>query len=413
MGENVILKGRIDELGLTQEEFAARMNGALAEITGRLGDVSDRTVRNLLSGRTTRPIGRTCAALEKVFGCPVEDLGFKPKSSAALPEDPVQRRKFMTSAAGTAAAAVVPLAISNRVGQSDIARLQAKFIAIINQDHKYGGRVSIETHASALAGEALSLLQRGPTSQRVRNNLYASAASFTSSAMWAAIDGRRFNEAQRLLDRASTLAAMSGDVTIQFRIWSHAGSLHRHLGRPIDALAANDVARGLPIARRDPLFASLGHARHAAILGLTQDAVAVERAIGQAQAAYSRADLDDERPTWMMAFFGQGEIESLALTAHLALGNFERAEAHAHRCLALLKPHMVRSRAITTARLANAQLGQGDLGPAVETATSAKTSHPRVARMLDEFGNKLRTTAPHSAAARSWNEYTDLRKDVS
>jgi hypothetical protein len=38
--------------------------------------------------------------------------------------------------------------------------------------------------------------------------------------------------------------------------------------------------------------------RHAAILGLTRDAVAVERAIGHAQSAYGRADLDDARPTW-------------------------------------------------------------------------------------------------------------------
>jgi hypothetical protein len=88
---------------------------------------------------------------------------------------------------------------------------------------------------------------------------------------------------------------------------------------------------GLPITRRDPLFASLGHARHAAILGLTRDAVAVERAIAQAQSAYGRADLDDARPAWMEAFFDQAEIESLALTAHLALGNFARAESHAHR----------------------------------------------------------------------------------
>ena len=414
MEVNLILKGRMDELGLTQEEFAARMNDALAEITGRPGDVSDRTVRNLLSGSTKRPIGRTCAALEKVFSCPVEDLGFKPPRSAAPQEDPVRRRTFMTSAAGTATAAVVPaLAAPKRVGHGDVARLEAKFAAILDQDHRYGGRISIETRASALAGEALSLLQRGSTSQRVRGSLYASAAGFTSSALWAAIDGRRFNEAQRYLDRASTLAAMSGDVTIQFRIWSHAGTLHRHLGRPIDALAANDVARGLPIARRDPMFASLGHARHAAILGLTHDAVAVDRAIGQAQTAYGRADPGDERPSWMRAFFDQAEIESLALTAHLALGNFERAEAHAHRGIALLRPHMLRSRAIATARLAHAQLGQGDLETAVCTATSTNASHPRVVRMLEEFGGRLHAIAPHGAAVRTWDAYVDDRKDAS
>jgi transcriptional regulator with XRE-family HTH domain len=414
MGVNAILKGRMNELGLTQEEFAARMNDALSEITGRPGDVSDRTVRNLLSGRTRRPIGRTCAALEKVFSCPVEDLGFSPPRSAAQQEDPVRRRTFMTSAAGTATAAVVPAAIApRRIGQSDVARLESKFTAIIDQDHKHGGQIGIETRASALAGEALSLLQWGSASQRVRDHLYASAASFTSSAMWSAIDGRRFNEAQRYLDRASTLATMSGDATIQFRIWSHAGSLYRHLGRPVDALAANDVARGLSITRRDPLFASLGHARHAAILGLTRDAVAVERAIAQAQSAYSRADLDDARPAWMEAFFDQAEIESLALTAHLPLGNFARAESHAHRGMALLRPHMRRSRAIATARLAHAQLGQGDLEPAVATATSIRISHPRVARMLEEFGNRLHTVAPHSRATRTWDDSTDLRRDPS
>ncbi|MBM9508764.1 helix-turn-helix domain-containing protein [Actinacidiphila acididurans] len=413
MGANIVLKQRMDDLGLTQEELAARMNDALAEITGRPGDISDRTVRNLLSGSTRRPIARTCAALEKVFGCSVEDLGFRAPRSAAPREDPVRRRTFMTSATGTAATAVVPaLAGSTRAGQGDVARLQAKFAAIIDQDHKYGGLISIETRASALAGEALSLLQRGSAGQRVRSSLYAAAASFTSSAMWAAIDGRRFNEAQRYFDRASSLAAMSGDATIQFRIWSHAGTLYRHLGRPIDALAANDVARGLPVARRDPVFAALGHARHAAILGLTHDAVAVDRAIGQAHAAYARADPDEHRPAWMTAFFDQAEIESLALTAHLALGNYERAEAHAHRCIRLLRPHMLRSRAIATARLAHAQLGQGDLEPAVTTATRARTTHPRVTRMLEEFGTKLHAAAPRSQAAKAWDEYNEPRRDA-
>jgi tetratricopeptide (TPR) repeat protein len=325
----------------------------------------------------------------------------------------VRRRTFMTSATGTATAAVVPeLAVPGRVGQSDVARLQAKFAAVIDQDHKYGGLVSIETRAAALAGEALSMLQRGSVSQRVRNSLYASAASFTSSALWAAIDGRRFNAAQRYFDRASSLAAMSGDITIQFRIWSHAGSLYRHLGRPIDALAANDVARGLPIIRRDPMFASLGHARHAAILGLTHDGVAVERAIGQAQAAYSRADPAEHRPAWMTAFFGQAEIESLALTAHLSLGRYEQAEAHAHRCIRLLPPHMLRSRAIAMTRLAHAQLGQGDLEPAVATATRTRTTHPRVTRMLEEFGTRLHAMAPHSEAAKTWDEHIQHRRDA-
>ncbi|WP_328465844.1 helix-turn-helix domain-containing protein [Streptomyces sp. NBC_00448] len=414
MAANALLKKRMADLGLTQEELAARMNDVILKVTGRPGDVSDRTVRNLLSGSTVRPIARTCAALEAVFSCHVEDLGFKPPRSAAPQEDPVRRRTFMASAAGTATAGLAPALVGpKRVGSSDVARLETKFAAIIAEDHRYGGLVSTETRASAMAGEALSLLQRGSTSQRVRNKLYASAAGFTSSAMWAAIDGRRFNEAQRYLDRASTLAAMSGDATIMFRIWSHAGTLYRHLGRPIDALAANDVARGLPVARRDPMFASLGHSRHAAILGLTRDSVAVERSIARAQTSYSRADPDAQRPAWITAFYDQAEIESLALTAYLALGDFERAEAHAHRGIARLRPHMRRSRAIATARLAHAQLGQGDVDAAVATAVGTHSTHPRVTRMLEEFGNKLSIQAPRSDAAKSWNDHASTRRDAS
>ncbi|WP_247201131.1 helix-turn-helix domain-containing protein [Streptomyces scabiei] len=73
------------ELGLKQEELADQLNDALREITGRQGDISDRTVRNWLAGTHRRPIGRTCAALERVFGCPVGELGFSAPRSMQTP----------------------------------------------------------------------------------------------------------------------------------------------------------------------------------------------------------------------------------------------------------------------------------------------------------------------------------------
>ncbi|MEU1674817.1 hypothetical protein ABZ752_22720 [Streptomyces roseifaciens] len=322
----------------------------------------------------------------------------------------MDRRAFMAAATGTAVAAAVPAqAAPKRVGLGDVQRLQEKFAGIVATDHRVGGRLSIETQAQGLAGEALALQSRGTASQRTRGALYATAASFISSAMWAAIDGRRFEAAQRYHDRAASLAAMSGDVAIQFRIWSHAGSLYRHLGRPTDALAANDVARTLPITRRDPLFASLGHARHAAIHGLAGDHTAVRRSLGYAQDALTRAKDDESRPLWMTAFYDQAELDGLAVAAHLSLGQYEDAEARAHRSLAGLRPYMHRSRGITTARLARAQLGQGSVEAAVATAMTVPaevTTHPRVAGMLGDFGRRLRTAAPDSTPARTWDQYT-------
>ncbi|MEU8516991.1 hypothetical protein AB0C76_36235 [Kitasatospora sp. NPDC048722] len=317
-------------------------------------------------------------------------------------------------AAAIGAATPAGITVPHRLGTSDVGRITARFADVIASDHRHGGRRSIEDQAVAFADEALALQESGSASQRVRQHLYGCAAAFMSSAMWAAIDGRRFDAAARHHVRAASLASMSGDQAIQFRIWSHAGSLYRHMRRPADALAANDVARRLSITRRDPMFASLGHARHAAIHGLTGDHNAVRHAIGRAQEALYRADADVSRPMWLTAHYDHAELESLSLAAFLALGRYEDAEACAHRSLALLRPHMQRSRAITTARLARAQLGQGDLEPAVTTATGIPASlaeHPRVAGMLDRFGADLFGGAADSRAARTWQDYSsDLRR---
>ncbi|MEV6592176.1 hypothetical protein [Streptomyces acidicola] len=325
----------------------------------------------------------------------------------------MERRTLVGSiAAAAAAAAAAPgTASPRRIGMSDVNRLNKRFAEIIASDHRHGGQLGIEQRAAALADEALNLQNAGSATQRVRSSIYASAAAFRSSAMWAAIDGRRYVDAKAHMREAQSLAEMSGDQAIKFRIWSHAGTMYRHMGRPADALAANDVARNLHLTRRDPLFASLGLARQGAIHGAAQDRTGTRRAFEQAQDAMLRADPADYRPVWMLAFYDQAELDSLALSAYLALGDYPTAEYHAHRCLSALRPHMIRSQAIATTRLAHAQLGQRDADAATATAmnisTDAATQHARVSRMLQEFGAALRATAPGSATTQTWTEHTD------
>ncbi|ORT61928.1 hypothetical protein BKD26_02655 [Streptomyces sp. CB03238] len=322
----------------------------------------------------------------------------------------MKRRTLVGGIAAAAAAAAAPGTAPRRIGMSDVDRLQKRFAEIIVSDHRHGGQRSIEQRAAALADEALNLQNAGSATQRVRSSLYACAASFRSSAMWAAIDGRRYDDAKAHMREAQALAEMSTDQAIKFRIWSHAGTMYRHMGRPADALAANDVARNLHVTRRDPMFASLGLARQAAIHGAAQDRTATRRTFDQAQDAMQRAAPEDYRPVWLLAFYDQAELDSLALSAYLALGDYPTAEFHAHRCLSVLRPHMARSRAITTTRLAHAQLAQGDADAATATAmkvpADAATQHARVSRMLQEFGAALRATAPGSSTVQTWTEHT-------
>lgn len=323
----------------------------------------------------------------------------------------MHRRTLVAGTISAAVAAATPATASTRkIGMSDVGRLQEKFAAVVVSDHKHGGQRDIENRAVGLAGSALNLQNSGSATQRVRGSLYATAASFRSSAMWAAIDGRRFQDAVAHMREAQALAELSGDQAIKFRIWSHAGSLYRHMGRPADARAANDVARNLHITRRDPMFASLGMARQMAIQGAAHEGRGLPRTFDQAHEAMNRADRGASRPVWLLAFYDEAELHSLALTAHLAAGHWSTAEYHAHQCLAVLRPHMKRSRAIATSRLAQAQLAQGDVDTATVTAmdvtAEAATHHPRVSRMLQEFGAALRATAPGSASARTWTEHT-------
>lgn len=408
----------MDEHGYSSNSLAEAVNRALERLTGRPGGLDGSSVRDWKAGRVRWPKSATRKALEDVTGLPATALGFVPRGrtpSAPAPpqEDPDMKRRTIVGGVAAAAAAAAPgTTAPRRIGMSDVDRLQGRFAEIIASDHRHGGQLDIERRAATLADEALNLQNAGSATQRVRSNLYASAAAFRSSAMWAAIDGRRYEDAKAHMREAQALAEMSGDQAIKFRIWSHTGTMYRHLGRPADAIAANDVARNLHITRRDPLFASLGLARQAAIHGAAHDRTGTRRAFEQAQDAMLRADPGEYRPVWMLAFYGQAELDSLALSAYLALGDYPTAESHAHRCLSILRPHMVRSRAITTTRLAHAQLSQGAADAATATAmkvpADAATQHARVTRMLQEFGAALRATAPGSPTVQTWTEHTAI-----
>ncbi|MEV0883581.1 XRE family transcriptional regulator [Streptomyces microflavus] len=415
---NTVLEAWMTEHGYSSNSLADAVNRAVEQLTGRVGGLDGSSVRAWKAGRVAWPKSATRTALEDVTGLPAVALGFVPRgrpSPTPAPshqeEHDMKRRTLVGGIAAAAAAAAAPgTASPRRIGMSDVNRLNKRFAEIIASDHRHGGQPGIEERAAALADEALNLQNAGSATQRVRSSLYASGAAFRSSAMWAAIDGRRYEVAKAHMREAQSLAEMSGDQAIKFRIWSHAGTMYRHMGRPADACAANDVARNLHLTRRDPLFASLGLARQGAIHGTAQNRTDTRRAFEQAQDAMLRADPADHRPVWLLAFYDQAELDSLALSAYLSLGDYPTAEYHAHRCLASLRPHMVRSRAITTTRLAHALLAQGAAEAATATAmkvpADAATRHARVSRMLQEFGAALRATAPRSTTVQTWTEHT-------
>ncbi|MFE1253482.1 XRE family transcriptional regulator [Streptomyces fungicidicus] len=281
MGANLVLQRRLDQLGFTQEELAARLNAALQEITGRPGEISSRTVRNLLNGSSRRPIGRTCAALERVFGCPVADLGFSaPSSMQHPPEGPVRRRDFIVSTTGTAAAAVPVVKQLRSVGMADVARASASMNQLVKADDRQGGHASLATAALEARAKVLELQQRN-ASERVRRALYALAAEFTTIAAWSCIDLRALDTAQTYLHESSTFAGLSQDPPTGMRVWVNMAMLAYQRKNWPEQLAAAQAANASPAARRDPFFGSMGRVRLALAHSSLGDLRAARRALGK------------------------------------------------------------------------------------------------------------------------------------
>ncbi|MGW1464205.1 helix-turn-helix domain-containing protein [Streptomyces sp. NPDC002308] len=414
MTPNRALAQKMIELGYTQEQLAEEMNVALRQITGSTGNVSARTIWNLLHGRTRRPIGRTRVALEHVFDCSIKDLGFD-QPSPTPSEESVLRRTFAGAAAGIAAAAALPPAPGPRIGMADVDRLDAAFAGLVAADNSHGGTVSLETRAVAFAHHAMELQAVGSASQRVRQRLYYLAAAFTGTAMWAALDAYQPDRAEGHFERAMRLAGLSGNADIQLRLWGHASVLSMQMNSPHDALAAAEAGRASSTCRRDPLARSLAAARLAGVQAEAGDERSARRSLDSAVDAFLRADRSELRPTWM-AFYDQSELSGLSGLAMSRLGRHDEAEAHFHRTLGELRPTYVRNRWFYSTHLALSQLRQGDVEPACSTATSvlqdpvSDSLTGRIERLLGTFTRELAGRAPRAQATESWKEQYGSRK---
>ncbi|MFF9705392.1 XRE family transcriptional regulator [Streptomyces griseofuscus] len=414
---NESLAAWMDQHQMSPGELADEVNKAIGGFTGRDGITSERTVFRWLSRKSRWPQERQRRGLEIVTGLPVTALGFVPrrKSQQLVPapsEDPdVRRRKFFGAAAGTAAAAAIPLASPSsarpsRVGTSDVIRLRDDVERLVALDAERGGR-GLEQAAVDGAAEALRL-QKQSTTQRVRQRLFALASDFTATAAWSLIDAGQLDGAGRHLERALTLAGLAQDSEMAMQVWNLRAMLARQRREYPEAVAASQAAQATAIARRSPLHASLAHARTAVGHAYNGEHRAALSCLGRAEDALFRSDLREPRSTWI-TFYGPAELYSLTAIVRDVVGHPAEAEAASHRALAALPESYRRNRAYTTARLALAQLHQGDVEQACTTSGAVFTiiGTPLPGRVRQLLGDFQRDLIAHSPSARTAHEWMD------
>lgn len=305
MEGNTSLTSAMREAGFRQIELAEAVNERL-RLHGHDGTVSDRTVRNWLTGRTRWPHPRQREALEEVFGCTAEELGFCPPTAPSTSEQeaPVRRRDFLTSTTGTAASVVnVFRGAPPRVGTSDVIRLRSGLDALMALDDTQGGHEGLERAALAGAAEALEKQKLGAT-QRIRLRLFSVAADYTATAAWSALDARRSDHAHALLGKTLYLAGMAQDPVVELRVWNSYAMLAHQRGEHTEAIDSAQAAQATSLTKRDPFYASLAHARTAVGHSNLKDRQAALRSLGYAQEAMSKREGSASRPSWA-AFYGR------------------------------------------------------------------------------------------------------------
>ncbi|MEV5596265.1 XRE family transcriptional regulator [Streptomyces sp. NPDC052496] len=412
MEANRHLAVALGQAGLTQAELADAVNDYLRSL-GLEGTVSDRTVRYWLTGKTRWPHPRQREALETVFGCTAEDMGFEPPAGKRIPisatEAPVRRRNFITATTATAAAAV-PLVAARpyAVGTADVIRLRGGLDALTALDATRGGHESLERAALAGASDALGLQKRA-ASQRIRQRLFSLAANYTASAAWSAVDAHQSDRAQGHLNRALYLAGMGKDSVAELRVWNSHAMLACHRGDFSQSVDAGRAAQGTAVARRDPLYASLAHARTAIGYSSLGDRQAALRSLGRAEEALVKAAPDESRPSWV-AFYGAAELLAITAIVRDDIGDAAGAEAASHRALVAIPQQFRRNRALATLQLALTQLHQRDIDQACATAEKVfalMEGVPLPGRMrsfLGDFYRDLISAAPDTDIAREWKD---------
>ncbi|MGW4221488.1 XRE family transcriptional regulator [Streptomyces bacillaris] len=407
----------MSERGMSVRELADAVNDAVGRLTGRPGVTSERTVYRWLSGQNRWPQARQRLALESVTGLSAVRLGFVPRGNAhhhdpALPEEgsDVERRRFLGAAASTAAVTIslTPNASArpSRVGTADVVRLRAGIERLVALDDERGGH-GLEHVALAGAAEALGLQERAAT-QRVRQRLFALATDYTAQAAWSRIDAGQLDGVEARLERALTLAGLAQDSERSMQVWNLRAMLARQRGAHHEAVAAAEAGLVTAVARRSPVHASLAHARTAVCLAHSGQARPALRHLARAEDKLAKADLQQPRSSWLV-FYGPAELHSLTAIVHDVVGRPAEAEAASHHALAELGPAYRRNRAHTLARLALAQLHQGDIEQACSTSGAvfdvmAGTALPgRLRLLLGDFQRDLLARAPRPMA----HEWTD------
>ncbi|WP_432108419.1 helix-turn-helix domain-containing protein [Streptomyces sp. AA1529] len=236
----------------------------------------------------------------------------------------------------------------------------------------------------------------------LRRDLQSLAAELARLAGWAYFDARQFSTARTHFTQALRLSRGQDDYLFMANVLSCMSLQATYDGNPADAVAlackAQDSARA---AGDQPLVMSMLHMREAFAQATLRDSVACHQALDRSRDAYELSrGREVEAPSWVR-YFDESKLIVDTGIALARLGEAARAEPLIAEGLRRESAAQQRGRAFHAFWLATAQLQQGSLDAACESASlaldfTASLDSPRVAGHVREFHGRL---APYAREA--------------
>ncbi|MFB7341139.1 sporulation protein [Streptomyces hydrogenans] len=440
---NPLLAGLIEEAGLSNKEFARRLN-VRAIAAGEAASYTHTSIKNW-TVRGMQPRDAIVPFITNILGEALErpvteaELGYastsaRPCPGASFPRDPAEalrgvadfwstmdRREFLSvgTSAFAASAFTAPVTrwltvaadppvsglAGRRIGRDDVNTLWHAAALARKQDSRFGGgdwRTS--AIARTLRVQAAPML-RGSYSDEIGRGLFTAAAELSRAVGWSAVDMGHHHAAQRHLTHALRLARLAGDVQSGCYVLSTMALQAFLAGHPAEAA---DMAEGAyerarhEAAPRVLAFAKLAEARAHARLGPAhaRDAGA---ALHQAETLLDQVRAEDD-PPWL-AYFTHARLAADAVEIHRDLAQPAAALRWSRQAGAMSKNDFTRAVGLRTAVVGATYMQAGELEEGLVNG------HQAVDILASVESARARTyVADLLAAAGRWKRHPGIRE---
>lgn len=328
------------------------------------------------------------------------------------------RRLLSHAAAVTIGAAVVNVAswwqpvertltpVPQRIGESDVAQLEAITRSLRATDYQHGGGACRDA-VIAQAAWAQRFLG-AEYSESVGRRLHLALGDLHNLAGWTSFDVGLYSEARLHFARALEQARYAGDASLVANVLYRMGRLHLHRGLSEEALKFFQLGQIAAQESGCELTVAMLCANEAWAYAMLRDSVQAFKSLGRAKDEFARAE-PSHAPVWVR-FFGAADLNATIGLVQLSLPEPTSkrrvaATTSLERGLAIRDSDMTRSKAFELTALATAHLVEGDLdhGAAVGHQAVDLAEQLRSVRVIDRL-------APLEDVVRQRRHHGDVRE---